>query len=145
MIDKFVGIVNGQLDYWTHQVETYGPGHARYRPTKIAKYQHLIREFTELRDHLASQSGGYVAVSQEPPPKIVKKQAAAPAGSEARPTSTEVKSDLPDDLAGLPPELLKELSEGIKGETDPLIKIINGRGGTATLDEILIDLYRKYG
>ena len=30
-------------------------------------------------------------------------------------------------------ELLDELSESIKGETDPLIKIINGRGGTATL------------
>ena len=40
--------------------------------------------------------------------------------------------------------MLSELSEGIKGETDQLIKIINGRGGIATLDEILIDLYRKY-
>ena len=31
-----------------------------------------------------------------------------------------------------------------EAETDPLLKIINERGGTATLDEILIDMYRKH-
>ena len=49
-----------------------------------------------------------------------------------------------DDLSDLPPELLKELSESFKGETDPLIRIINDRGGTASLDEILVDLFRRY-
>jgi hypothetical protein len=40
--------------------------------------------------------------------------------------------------------LIRELSENAKGAIDPLIEIIDGRGGTATLDEILIDLYRKF-
>ena len=49
------------------------------------------------------------------------------------------------DLSDLPPELPKELSEERRRQVEhPLIEIINGRGGTATLDEILIDLYRKY-
>jgi hypothetical protein len=49
------------------------------------------------------------------------------------------------DLSDLPPELLEELSEQARREVGhQLIEIIDGRGGTATLDEILIDLYRKY-
>jgi hypothetical protein len=50
-----------------------------------------------------------------------------------------------DGLSNLPPELLEELSEEATREVaHPLIEIIDGRAGTATLDEILIDLYRKY-
>jgi hypothetical protein len=41
--------------------------------------------------------------------------------------------------------LLAELSEGAKVQVDPIIKAINDRGGTATLDQILIDLYRATG
>jgi hypothetical protein len=49
------------------------------------------------------------------------------------------------DLLRLPLELLKELSEEARQKGGyPLIEIIDARGGTATLDEILIDLYRKY-
>jgi hypothetical protein len=57
------------------------------------------------------------------------------------PTSNSAGNDLSD----LPPELLKELSDSFKGETDPLVRIINDRGGSASIDEILVDLYRKYG
>ncbi|QBR71697.1 hypothetical protein CU048_10865 [Beijerinckiaceae bacterium] len=50
-----------------------------------------------------------------------------------------------DDLSDLPDELLAQLSDRAKkGQTDQLVLIINDRGGTATLDEILIDLFRKY-
>jgi hypothetical protein len=53
---------------------------------------------------------------------------------------------LPLDLADLPEELLSELSEGtVKGEADPVLQIIDDHGGTASIDEILIDLYRKHG
>jgi hypothetical protein len=47
------------------------------------------------------------------------------------------------DLSDLPPELVKELSEEATREVaHPLIEIIDARGGTAELGEILIDLYR---
>jgi hypothetical protein len=50
-----------------------------------------------------------------------------------------------DNLSDLPPQLLEELSEkATRKVTNSLIEIIDARGGTATLDEILIDLYRKY-
>jgi hypothetical protein len=48
-------------------------------------------------------------------------------------------------ISDLPRELVKELSEeATRKVAHPLIEIIDGRGGTATLDEILIDLDRKY-
>ncbi|THD71240.1 MAG: hypothetical protein E7813_06045 [Bradyrhizobium sp.] len=150
MIDNFEGIVKRQLDYWKYQVETYGPDHPRHRHQKYAKYQHLIREFSELADFLAGLREAHGGAAATPAPSEFQTQVAAPrrppavVEPPARRPPPDMGNDLPDDLAGLPPELLKELSENIKGETDPLIKIINARGGTATLDEILIDLYRKY-
>jgi hypothetical protein len=48
-------------------------------------------------------------------------------------------------ISDLPRELVKELSEeATRKVAHPLIEIVDGRGGTATLDEILIDLDRKY-
>jgi hypothetical protein len=39
--------------------------------------------------------------------------------------------------------LTKEILFG--GETDPVVQVIREAGGTATLDEVLIGLYRKTG
>lgn len=146
---RFSGIVKRQLDYWRYQVTHYGPDHPRYRPAKIAKYEHLIREFSELSDYLDSLPDQVPVHNQPqatPAPYRQPRTRLGRIGFEEVPQSPQAASpaDLPDDLADLPPELLDELSDSIKGETDPLIKIINARGGTATLDEILIDLWRKY-
>lgn len=151
MLEKFIGIVKQQLQYWQYQVATFGPEHPNYRPAKIAKYQYLITDFTELLQYLEGQvAREFVDNSPTTPPmergfqgsifRPKRRLAEALAAIPEPPEATSV----PDDLADLPPELLQELSESAKGETDPLIKIINDRGGTATLDEILIDLWRKY-
>src|SRR6202023_556331 len=66
--------------------------------------------------------------------------APAPTELAPMPVSPRPKNDLSD----LPPELLAELSDNVKGEQDVIIQIINDRGGVATIDEILIDLYRKH-
>jgi hypothetical protein len=53
----------------------------------------------------------------------------------------------PEELEGLPPELLSELSEGAvpdKSET-ALVNAIKERGGVATLDQLLVGLYRVTG
>lgn len=160
MVQKFSGIVKKQVDYWKYQVAHYGPDHPRFRPAKIAKYETLIREFSALAEYLDR-------LEQQNP---VESEAATSALAAAlvqpnlatrsllgRIRPTRQNEPLPvhlseparssgnaDDLSDLPPELLKELSDSAKGESDPLIKVIEGRGGTATLDEILIDLYRKY-
>jgi len=151
MLEKFIGIVKQQLQYWQYQVATFGPEHPSYRPAKIAKYQYLIRDFTELLQYLEGQAAREsVDNSPTTPPmergfqgSIFRPKRRLAEALAAIPEPPEAKS-VPDDLADLPPELLQELSENAKGETDPLIKIINARGGTATLDEILIDLWRKY-
>jgi len=154
MVHKFSGIVKNQIDYWKYQVANYGPDHPRYRPAKIAKYEHLIKEFGELADFL-DRLDQQESVDN-PLPAAVPAYVPQPAPPkkpftirrERYPVSAMIGEPEPDpdpkDLSDLPPELLKELSESAKGETDNLIKVIQGRGGVATLDEILIDLYRKY-
>lgn len=61
----------------------------------------------------------------------------------------ELTSALPPDLGNiydLPPELQQELSITKTDELDDqLITVINAYGGTATLDQILVGLYRKFG
>ncbi len=73
-----------------------------------------------------------------------------PTGALSPPAAEQLNDAIPDrrpdDLSDLPTELLNELSgRAVKGENDPLVQIIIDRGGTATIDEILIDLYRKHG
>jgi hypothetical protein len=138
MVVKFSGIVKRQIDYWRYQVAHYGPDHPSYRPAKITKYEYLIQEFSELLRYLERLE------QTEPVGNVAAASTTRNPPSNALQEEEEEEEDESNDLSDLPPELLKELSEGIKGETDPIIKIIQGRGGVATLDEILIDLYRKY-
>ena len=45
-------------------------------------------------------------------------------------------------IADLPVELVAELSRNYRG--DPLLTVMDEYGGIASLDRLLIDLYRKY-
>ena len=58
-------------------------------------------------------------------------------------------SALPPDLGNifdLPPELLEELSITKADELeDQIVTVINAYGGTGSLDQILVGLYRKFG
>jgi hypothetical protein len=144
MIAKFIGIVKQQISFWRYQVTTYGPGHPEYRPAKIAKYEYLIRDFTELLKYLEAQEKDRPPAFADQPQPRFPDELSAPAIIRPAATPPPTQQNTQDDLSDLPPELLKELSDSAKGETDVLIKIIDGRGGTATLDEILIDLYRKH-
>lgn len=68
----------------------------------------------------------------------------APARS---PVQTPVLTLKAEDLEGLPAELVGELSDGAipdKGES-VLLLVIDERGGIASLDQILIGIYRKTG
>lgn len=55
-----------------------------------------------------------------------------------------ITSDSLGDISDLPEEVLKELSafQG-DGKEFEIIEIIRDRGGTATLDQIIVDSYRK--
>lgn len=139
-------LVHSESGETRYQVAHFGPDHPNYRPAKITKYEYLIQEFGELLRYLEHLEQSPPVDNRPAPPQTVITKSPIFNGEEEEEEEDEDASadGDPDDLSDLPPELLKELSESIKGETDPLIKIIQGRGGIATLDEILIDLYRKY-
>jgi hypothetical protein len=144
MLTKFIESVKQQIGYWQHQVEYFGPDHPRYNPSRVTKYKYLIQDFSGLLEYLEQQAENEAAdnaVTRRPYAFLAPSTKLADVGAEPQ---KETPENIPDDLADLPRELLAELSEGIKGETDQLIKIINDRGGTATLDEVLIDLWRKH-
>jgi hypothetical protein len=156
MLEKYIRTVKSQLGYFDGQVrkwsrDTDRPG---YDPHKLSKYQRLGNDFQDLLDYLIRQRRlEYTQVDEQPSflnsqPEIEKEEktilAATQQVYELPPPTASFADDKDDDLSDLPPELLKELSDSFKGETDPLIRIINDRGGTASLDEILVDLFRKY-
>lgn len=140
MVPKFAPLVKRQIEYWQHQIDRFSPDHPRYRPQKIERYQHLVNDFGHLLAYLIGQEG-------EPPPEPKRQPRRSIANPQHQVWEVAERAQTPppqDDLSDLPPELLAELSEGVRAEKDPLIRIIDERGGTASLDEILIDLYRKH-
>jgi hypothetical protein len=138
MLEKYIALVKGQVDYYTGLVDRFTPDNPRYRPDQVKMYVRLLNEHHELLKYLegqakaAPQAGLFDGMTQDEidaPPPAVKEP----------PTK-------PDDLSDLPPELLEQLSgRAKKAQTDELVQIISARGGAASIDEILIDLYRKTG
>jgi hypothetical protein len=167
-VKHYIGFLKHQVSYWETQIERYGPDHPRHRPAKIARYRQLLRDtssliqFLERLDREAFERGPQPAVAEaledyyvaprsgyspipgpSPAPMRIRMKAAPPSPPPVpMPPPAATPSD--DDLSDLPPELLKELSDSAKGEKDVILKIIDDRGSTATLDEILIDLWRKH-
>ena len=148
MAKKFTKIAMQQIKYVRNQVAEHGPRHRRYRSSETAKYERLIRELGELLLYLKRHDGGARSATVG---RSHSRQQGESVGSRARngarSQSLELTMQQGDryDLSDLPAELLEELSEEASRDVGhQLIGIIDGRGGTATLDEILIDLYRKY-
>lgn len=130
-----------------NQVEDHKRAHHRHRRSEIAKYERLIGELGDLLLYLKRREGRAGASVGRSQRRQLGNSVAAVAWSGTRSQSRNlaVQQDARHDLSDLPPELLEELTEEARREVGhQLIEIIDGRGGTATLDEILIDLYRKY-
>jgi hypothetical protein len=161
MLEKCIRTVKGQLAYFDTQIRRWSrdPDRPGYDAHKLNKYKQLAYEFQDVLDYLLRQrraeQGFPTSSSEETPahePTFELEADTQDFESEATPVQTPAQrtnsdvlpSDANDDLSDLPEELLRELSDSFKGETDPLIAIINARGGTASIDEILVDLYRKY-
>lgn len=149
MLQKFAPLVKRQLEYWQRQIDQYQPDHPRYRPAKVERYKHLVGDFSQLLDYLNKAEGTDLRVEAgrdtQPLEKPKPKRAVPPPIVQAPATEAKPPATVVDEFADLPDELLAELSEGAKAQVDPVIKVINERGGTATLDQILVDLYRATG
>ena len=121
-MEQHLRLVKSQIAWLEGQVARFPPDHPKHRPEQVALYQRLAQEHHELLAFLESLASD------------INSRAAASA-----------KQAIRDDLSDLPPELLAELSGKSVGAVDPLVQIVVDRGGTASLDEILIDLFRKHG
>jgi hypothetical protein len=115
-LPDFKPFVKGQLDF--HERRARNPDYAPDRRKLHANTAETLRELLEALD-----------------------KAPAPVTTSADPLTLT-----PDDIAGLPPELLAQLniSEGDKLDAS-IIETINEAGGTLLLDKILIGLYKKTG
>jgi hypothetical protein len=130
-----IGTVKRQIAWLNGQITRFTPDHPRYRPERVEVYERLLWEFQELLTFLETL---------EPLKPEVKPPSQPPQANGA--DDLPLASSSRNDLADLPEELLAELSDRTtKGDSDPLIRIIDDRGGVASLDQILIDLYRRHG
>jgi hypothetical protein len=147
MVKKSTKIATQHIKYGRDQVAEHTPGHRRYRSSEIARYERLIRELSELLLYLKRHDGRARPASLGWSQNRQESESVASAACNATHSPALKLTTQQDryDLSDLPPELLEELSDEARREVGhQLIEIIDGRGGTATLDEILIDLYRKY-
>jgi hypothetical protein len=128
-MDEHIRLVKRQIAWLSGQISRYAPGQPRFRADMVAMYERLLVEHQNLLSFLEGlQTGGPTSARRADADSV-----------------TDTHSNGTDDLSDLPEELLKELSGTSKADADPLVQIINDHGGSATLDQILIGLYRKYG
>lgn len=164
MLANHITAVKRQVDHYTGELARFTPDHPRYRPDKVVLYRRIVDDLTGVLEYLLErqrratarqiETGLQASADVEPPPRRGPLPLTPTPGEWPAPPAPLQPSPAPrsapppaageDDLSDLPPELLKELSDSAKGEKDLLIKLIDERGGTATLDEILIDLWRKH-
>lgn len=125
ILDKHITFVNEQLAFHKSRAAIYQAIPARQR-----KHQETADKFQSLSDDLES----------------VKEQIASSA-SVRSPATKQLKLALtPDDLNGLPDELIGELSIASVDRVEVIIlSMLDDAGGMMTLDQILIGLYRKSG
>lgn len=133
-MEQHTRLVKGQIAWLESQIARFPPDHPKYRSEQVALYQRLANEHRELLAYLESREQPPAPAPPKSPPPL-----------QSSPPST-LPSSRQEDFSDLPEELLSELSgRAARGENDPLVQIIADRGGMASLDEILIDLYRKRG
>lgn len=130
MLDDLIRLVKGQVRYYRDQIDRFPPSNPRRREGQVEMYERLLAGHLKLLAYLQSRN---------------EIESSAPNVVAEPPLMVRPSSSTDDDLSDLPSELLEQLSSRTKrGPIDPLIQIINERGGTASLDDILIDLFRKH-
>lgn len=121
---EFVSFLNDQAEYHGRQVIRH-----KAEPPKKKRHEQYAADFKELACML--QDAASLPMDNGP---------ARPIGLSAAPALT------PDDLAGLPEELLKELNISESDAQDmEILKLIDRSGGTMSLDKLLIAIYRQTG
>ncbi|RLW53895.1 MAG: hypothetical protein B6D76_09385 [gamma proteobacterium symbiont of Stewartia floridana] len=140
-IQNHLDFVNSQIDYQNNQIKRLtksvvpaNPITARLSVSqsnvrrKIKTHERILSQLTELFEFLENSCGS------------------ANENSEKSKTVSASYHLTPDDLEGLPPELLKELNISESDELElQIMRALRNAGGALTVDKILIQLYRDTG
>lgn len=127
MLEKFIPFVKDQSAYHARMADRFGPDSKQKDLKRAQKHAESSAKFAELAQVL------------EQAPKT---QATAPQGS-AKPRQLSLGFD---EIQDLPDELLQELSISDADRTDyAILQIIEECGGIASLDRILVGLYKATG
>ena len=133
-LDQFVAFVNAQVAFHEKKAKQIkadpkaDPKRPNFHTLQASKLRELAQALTEGQSELDK----YAALLQER------------AEFKAKSPSQGSLSLLPSDLEGLPPELLSELSiSDLDKLAFTVISVLEGEGGVASLDRILIGLWRK--
>lgn len=122
MLDNHIAFVNEQVAFQEKLVDQL-----KNSPGKQKFHKVLWERFTALRNYLIEQENNAHSSTVSLPPQLK-------------------LSLTPTDLEGLPEELLKQLSISDGDKTDfAILNILEEAGGIATLDQILIGLFKKTG
>ena len=117
-IEHFLDFVKGQIRFHRIKAETFAEKH----PPRAAKHQQFADEFSSLADFLSERP----ALSNHHSPGIL--------------------ALTPEDLEGLPQELLEEINVSDADRLHFTIRdVLEENGGRASLDQIIIGVYRKTG
>lgn len=123
-------MLNKHIDFVNEQIAFHKASAERYKNSKFRNSKHLetASRFEELLEYLRHASEEL-------------EEAKKRANSKSRPKTLRL-SLTPEELEGLPQELLDELSSADRSEY-LILNILEDAGGVASLDKILVELFRR--
>lgn len=125
---KYIPLVKGQAEFHAGMAVRFGEQARHPDPKRAEKHAATSKQFQEL---LAEVERADTLLAQSAKPAVVK------------PIQLSLSFD---ELEGLPQELLQELSFSDGDRTDyNIIRMIEDLGGIASLDRIIIGLYKQTG
>jgi len=131
-------IVSSYVDFVNSQAKRLERIIAKHPEDKRAKtaYQPFIQKFEAIAEHLNRQD----ELNQSLQHRVAELE-----GELAKRQLSLDNLDLkPHDLAGLPPEVIQQLSIGdVDLQEFKFLEMIEAAGGTMTLDKLIIQLYRE--
>ena len=127
MLEKFIPFVKEQSAYHARMADVFGPNSRQPNLRRSQKHAESSAKFAELALEMESAA---------------KNPAPAPSAT----TKPQQLSLSFNEIQGLPDELLQELSISDGDRTDyAILQIIEECGGIASLDRILVGLYKATG
>ena len=131
-IADFMGFVNEQIAFHQNKAAVFSKGSAKYPPNSYRSeaHQKMAQRFAEQAAYIIDLHNQLQAKQHSIGKSIISSKLGL----------------TPEEIDGLPPELLEELSITEADKADfAVIAVIDEAGGVLSLDKILIALYRKTG